>query len=121
MANWYVSTTGSDSNAGTSTGAPFLTIGHAMGAASSGDRIYIKSGTYTLTATITAGTGTLFLEGYQTTPGDLGTLPLVTTATDSTVLFAPNATVSYINLSFSNTASVRAIGVYAAAANLTVS
>ena len=48
MATYYVRKTGSDSNAGTSAGAAWLTIGKALGASgiSSGDTVYIGAGTY---------------------------------------------------------------------------
>jgi gliding motility-associated-like protein len=45
-ATWYVNTTGSDANAGTTAGAPFLTIQKAINAASSGDVVTIATGTY---------------------------------------------------------------------------
>ena len=49
MTTYYVTTSGSDSNAGTSEGAAFATIGKAGSVAlTSGDRIYVKSGTYVL-------------------------------------------------------------------------
>jgi hypothetical protein len=44
-ATWYVSTSGSDSNAGTKA-APFKSIIKAQSAASSGDTVYIRGGTY---------------------------------------------------------------------------
>lgn len=45
-ANWYVSTTGSDANAGTSAGAAFLTIQKAINSAAANDVVYIAAGTY---------------------------------------------------------------------------
>lgn len=45
-ASYYVSTTGSDSNAGTYS-KPFASITQAQSAASSGDTVYIMGGTYT--------------------------------------------------------------------------
>ena len=50
---YYVSTSGSDSYSGTSTGAAFQTIAKAVSMASSGDIIYVRGGTYVLTSTIT--------------------------------------------------------------------
>jgi gliding motility-associated-like protein len=44
-ATWYVNTTGSDGNAGTSV-APFLTIQKAINSAASGDVVTIATGTY---------------------------------------------------------------------------
>jgi len=50
--NYYVTTTGSDSNSGTSVGSPFLTIKYAVGKVIAGDSIYIRSGIYVTSATI---------------------------------------------------------------------
>jgi hypothetical protein len=44
--NYYVSTSGSDSNAGTSTNAAYLTIQKAANVMNAGDTCYILSGTY---------------------------------------------------------------------------
>src|SRR5688572_29890318 len=48
MTTYYVRKSGSDSNAGTSPAAAWLTIGKALGASgiSSGDTLYIGSGVY---------------------------------------------------------------------------
>jgi len=46
---YYISTTGSDSDAGTSPDAAFLTIGHGLTTMSDGDALNIKAGTYTET------------------------------------------------------------------------
>lgn len=45
-ANWYVATTGSDSNAGTSFGAPYATFAKALTSASPGDFVETIPGTY---------------------------------------------------------------------------
>ncbi|MBQ4218475.1 MAG: DUF1565 domain-containing protein, partial [Butyrivibrio sp.] len=45
-ADWYISPSGNDSNAGTSTSAPFKSLMRAQDAASSGDTVYIMGGTY---------------------------------------------------------------------------
>jgi len=47
---WYVATTGSDSNSCLSSAAPCATINGAIGKASSGDTIYVATGTYTASA-----------------------------------------------------------------------
>jgi hypothetical protein len=47
---YYVKTTGSDSNAGTSEAAPKLTIQGAVSAASSGSMIIVYPGLYTRTS-----------------------------------------------------------------------
>jgi hypothetical protein len=55
---YYVSTTGSDSNAGTQA-SPFLTIEKAVSKVIAGQTIYVRGGTYNLTATISlTGSGT---------------------------------------------------------------
>jgi len=48
MTTYYIRKTGSDSNAGTSAGAAWATIGKALGAAgiASGDTVYIGAGIY---------------------------------------------------------------------------
>jgi len=51
---WYVATTGSDSNAGTSA-APFLTIGHAAGVVNPGDTVIVESGVYQEALNLTRG------------------------------------------------------------------
>ena len=50
-ASWYVATTGSNSNAGTSPGAAFQTIQKAASVAQAGDTVYISAGTYHETVT----------------------------------------------------------------------
>ena len=52
--NWYVSTTGSNTNPGTSV-SPFATIQYAIGQASSGDVINIEAGTFSGTVNIPSG------------------------------------------------------------------
>ena len=53
-ANWYVATTGNNSSGhGTSAGDPFLTIGYAVSAASTGDVINVAAGTYSEYMSIT--------------------------------------------------------------------
>ncbi|NLE33824.1 MAG: DUF1565 domain-containing protein, partial [Bacteroidales bacterium] len=47
---YYVAATGSDSNSGTLT-APFKTITKAVSVVKAGETIYVRGGTYNLTAT----------------------------------------------------------------------
>lgn len=85
MATYYVTTSGSNGNAGTSEGTAWADLGYAVTqATASGDVIYIKAGTYTMTTAtpgasgpIVLGTNKLSIAGYETTPGDnLGTITI---------------------------------------------
>ena len=49
--SYYVALNGSDTNSGT-LGSPFRTIGKAVSVVQSGQTIYVRGGTYNLTATI---------------------------------------------------------------------
>ena len=51
-ADWYVSTTGGDANAGTTREAAFATIAHAVDVAADGDTIRVLAGTYEVAAAI---------------------------------------------------------------------
>jgi len=55
MASWYVATTGDDTTGDGSQGNPWLTIAHAIGAASTTDTIWIENGAYAETAVTAAG------------------------------------------------------------------
>jgi hypothetical protein len=72
-------------------GGALLTPGKAAANLVSGNTIWLKTGTYTITAAITVGSSrTYALLGYGTTPGDNGTAPLITTSTNSiTMLNVP--------------------------------
>lgn len=76
-ATYYVSTTGSNSNSGTSEDAPFLTVKKAVDTMVAGDTTYVRGGTYTETATIRFG-----VTGTQTSPIKLlaypGESPIIT-------------------------------------------
>lgn len=84
-----------------------------------GNDIYIKAGTYSQTITITlSGISGSFgfpisFIGYQTTHGDNGTKPLLTTATNNIPNFsvANAGNIIWRNISFSNTAATRAAGI----------
>ena len=79
MTTYYVSTTGSDSNAGTSAGAAFASIGKFGSVAADYDVCYVEEGTYNITVdsdnvsngrlNIAAKRG-VTVEGYASTPGD---------------------------------------------------
>jgi hypothetical protein len=90
--------------------APFLTV------------IHIKSGTYTITTGVTLGSNYSGLNmnfiGYGSTHRDGGTRPLLTTATNSTKIFACyNAYYHFENINWSNTAGTRADGIWSQAGN----
>ncbi|HVZ88454.1 MAG TPA: right-handed parallel beta-helix repeat-containing protein, partial [Polyangia bacterium] len=57
--DYYVATTGSDSNAGTMA-APFATLQKAANTAVAGDTVYIRGGTYKITTPATSGAGINF-------------------------------------------------------------
>jgi hypothetical protein len=95
-------------------GGSFLTIAATLSSAVDGNTLNIKSGTYTLTSTLTVGVS-LYFVGYGTAHADGGTKPLITTSTNSTPLFATAANIGTVldNLAMTNTASTRALGIYA--------
>ncbi len=100
-------------------GGALLTELKAIGLAVNSNIIHLKAGTYTHTSTLNAtlaGVYNIQIIGFQTTHKDAGTKPLITTATNSTVLInncgGGNGTnIWWENISFSNTASTRAIGL----------
>ena len=85
MATYYVTTSGSDSNNGLTEGTAFASPGYAASqATSSGDIVYVKYGTYTITtSTQNVSGGTVLMtdkvrwEGYENTVGDLGSKPTI--------------------------------------------
>lgn len=105
-------------------GGCLLTLGTALGSGTwtSGNKIHVKAGTYTITSAISwnTDTGSVEVRGYGTTHNDGGTKPLITTATNSTILItcsgSTSSTLTLINLSMSNTAATRASGVKATVA-----
>src|SRR5437868_5657874 len=46
-STYYISPSGADGNAGTSTSAPWKTFGHAIPLLNAGDTLYLLNGTYT--------------------------------------------------------------------------
>ena len=98
-------------------GGSLLTIGKALGAVAARNTIYVKNGTYTVTSTMTLPALSVYLIGYNSTHGDYGSPPTVTTATNSTVLFTPVSTgtggLSFSNFIFTNTAGTAAACVTA--------
>jgi hypothetical protein len=57
--DYYVATTGSDSNAGTMA-APFATLQKGVSTAAAGDTVWIRGGTYNITTPATTGAGINF-------------------------------------------------------------
>ena len=57
--DYYVATTGSDSNAGTMA-SPFATLQKGVNTAVAGDTVYIRGGTYSITTPATTGAGINF-------------------------------------------------------------
>lgn len=107
-------------------GGALNTIGVAFTNMASGNAIYVKSATYTLTSAITVSVASFYLYGYSSSRSDktsatLTGRPTITTATNSTALFSfttADKTIPVIeNFIMSNTASVRA-GVISAGASI---
>ncbi len=96
-------------------GGSAATYGAIIQIEADGNSIWIQSGTYTQTTGVTVPGGNRTsprLVGYQTTHGDNGTRPLLTTATNSVNLITtgnsnPDSSFSATNIAFSNTAGTR--------------
>jgi len=110
-------------------GGALLTIGKAMGAVVARNKVYIKSGTYTITAAISVpsltnpvdgGQQMLEVRGYGTTRDDGGTRPIITSSTNSITKFAFSGGYGYLfyHLNITDTAATRgdAFGATATAA-----
>ncbi len=88
-----------------------------------GNILHIKSGTYTQTITwpidTSSASGNLMIVGYNTTHNDGGTKPLITTATNTTKLIQVGTAgkFTFKNISLSNTAGVRADGIWVTSTN----
>lgn len=105
-------------------GGAILTLGRALSSVVivAGNTVYVKSGTYTITATVTPGvSGTTGLPitviGYDATRGDRAARPLLTSATNSVNLVTTNNhdIWTWININFSHTAGTRGNGILASA------
>lgn len=96
---YYVATTGSDSNDGLSSGAPFLTIQKAVNVASMLDNggyditIDVENGTYTGQVVLKSfvGSGKIIITGDTTTPANV----LVTVAGSSPTIYALGVSGTY--------------------------
>ncbi len=97
-------------------GGSLLTIATANGLTVASNTMHIKAGTYTHTAVVTIAVSTVSWVGYNTAHYDGGTKPLITTATNNTVLIntgtSNGGTQIFQNLSLSNTAGTRASGIW---------
>jgi hypothetical protein len=118
---WWVETTGNDTTGSGTSGAPYATIGKALSVAASGDTIAVQTGTYVVTSTMAITQSTITIQGFAVTPGDGGTKPLITTATNGVVLFDTGSSNGgyqiWDNLSMSNTAATRASGIWQSSAH----
>ena len=91
----------------------------AMNAAADKNTVWIKSGTYTQAAPAFANNAAIVtwlnITGYGSAHNDMGTKPLLTTATNSVDLLrmslGSSAVVDFTNLSLSNTAVTRGQGI----------
>lgn len=110
-------TTGSTGGTG-NMGGSLLTLATAAARITVADNtVHVKSGTYTLTAVVALAAFRQTWIGYNATHRDGGTKPLITTSTNSTVLFDCNFSgpcFTLINCQLTNTAGTRAVGVRAA-------
>lgn len=72
---YYVATTGNDTNNGTSTATPFLTIQKGIDVAVAGDIVWVKAGAYGDVKNVSVRSGTIGnpikIIGYTTTKGDI--------------------------------------------------
>lgn len=99
------------------------------GAAVAGNTVWVKSGTYTLTATWTIGAGTkgditngrIKVHGYSSTHGDYAGRPVITSATNSVALLTLNDADYYEfrHLKFTHTAATRGNGINPVTSNCT--
>lgn len=99
-------------------GGGFLTISKALGlCVNGGNVVNIQAGTYTITVALEVNNNNLTLIGYQTTHGDEGTKPLITTSTNSLNNFINETSsvqvTTFDNLSLSTTAGTPGVGIMA--------
>lgn len=129
MTTYYVDgVSGNDAHAGTSFGTAFATIAHAESVVAAGDTINIcATGTYTVTSSLSLATSGDFTTGPITWIGANasgvvdGTMPTITTATNSVYLISlngkSNRVFRYLNLTC--TAVTPAGGIAALTGNAT--
>lgn len=109
MATWYVRKSGSNSNAGTSPSAAWLTFGHALASGSgvsAGDSIYIGAGVYRETVTIGLSGSSVGgniniigdVDGAKT--GDAGEIELTAFTTNDTTASASSTLLAFGSKSY---------------------
>jgi hypothetical protein len=97
-----------------SLGGSLATVSNGLAQMVAQNTLWVHSGTYTLTASLTAqNLLALAMFGYGSVHGDNGTRPLITTATNSTPLLniptgGANSPFVINNINFSNSAATRA-------------
>jgi len=101
----YVSTTGSNANAGT-IGAPLLTINAAITASSAGDTIYVRGGTYNSERVVFSGK-----LGTAGAPITLRNYPGETAVIDRTGVAPPNGDAGLLEIANSNYITVQGMEI----------
>jgi hypothetical protein len=103
-------------------GGALATLTQAIANLVTGNIVHIKAGTYTQTAAITFPSVSATIIGYQTARNDWGTPPLLTTATNSVHLLdlGGSNTITFKNISLSNTATRRSFGIVAIGSGVTL-
>lgn len=75
MPVYFVATAGSDTTGDGSAGNPWATPGKGVASMAGGDTLWVQSGTYAITSTLSPPAGTAAartaVKGYRVTPGDL--------------------------------------------------
>ncbi len=109
-STWYISTTGSDSNSGTSSGAAFATFAHALAAMSGCDTLIVENGYYYDSANI----NTSNLNGNVGSTGCYTVIEAATpwgvTVDASTVTPEPNGAFSLSNVSYVQIIGIKGAG-----------
>lgn len=95
-------------------GGGFATVAAAAALVVAGNDIWIKAGTYNLTATVAIIAATQNIVGYQTTHGDNGTKPVINMTTNSLPIFNIANASSFFwiqNISFTTSATTKSSGI----------
>lgn len=108
-----VGTVGSTGGTGNLGGA-CLTIATPLAIARSSNVIWIKYGNYSISSTLTSPVADLVYKGYETTHGDHGNRPTITSSTNSVDLFTRDGSSTRLiweNLILTHTAATRGKGI----------